>query len=304
MQPVIVMDASLPRRRACRARVLSVLAIALLTLGATAGGQARAATARTVVHSELVVPDPGHVTIEVFSQTVERPSAHLRRSGLLRPSVPGTGSLPSSVRILSLRRTFVTRGAVRSVLLFVLINLPQASGARSSGAIAQAPQTSQAFSCTVNAGTPVIVRVEGITELVGDLLLQATSPRCPLIPRGAGYSQSIAVNADLLSVTSRSVAQRDMADALLLIDEPTSRFESDQLVDTGHYDDGHAFGWKLNTPSQLRAAELEIVRYLDHAGNDWSATLLPMLNGLTGVTIGESQAGQGINTQVGQPQVM
>ena len=28
------------------------------------------------------------------------------------------------------------------------------------------------FTCTANAGTPVIVRVEGITELVGDLLLQ------------------------------------------------------------------------------------------------------------------------------------
>jgi len=29
-----------------------------------------------------------------------------------------------------------------------------------------------AFTCIANAGTPVIVRVEGITELVGDLLLQ------------------------------------------------------------------------------------------------------------------------------------
>src|ERR1700694_5866890 len=33
---------------------------------------------------------------------------------------------------------------------------------------------STAFTCIANAGTPVIVRVEGITELVGDLLLQCT----------------------------------------------------------------------------------------------------------------------------------
>ncbi len=30
------------------------------------------------------------------------------------------------------------------------------------------------FTCVANAGTPAIVRAEGITELVGDLLIQCT----------------------------------------------------------------------------------------------------------------------------------
>lgn len=296
------MNAPSLRRVARRARVLSWLVVALLVPGAIAAASARAAS---VAHTELIVPTPGHVTIEVFSQLVEHPSARFRRTGLLRPSVPGTDLLPPSVRILSLRRTLLTHGAVRSVLLFVLVNLPQASGARSAGVASSAQAfPTQGFTCTANAGTPVITRVEGITELVGDLLLQAMGPHCPTISRGGTFSQMIAVNADLLAPSSRIVVQRDMAEALLLIDEPMSKFDADRFVDTGHYDDGHAFGWKLNTPGQLRASELQIVHYLDNGSNDWSTSLLPMLNSLTGVTIGGSQAGQGINSQVGPPQVM
>lgn len=47
---------------------------------------------------------------------------------------------------------------------------------RNAGLICAAggERQASAFTCAANAGTPVIVRVEGIAEVVGDLLLQCT----------------------------------------------------------------------------------------------------------------------------------
>jgi hypothetical protein len=82
---------------------------------------------------------------------------------------------------------------------------------------AQAPSTS-AFTCVANAGNPVIVRSEGITELVGDLLLQCTGGN----PTVAG--QQIPVSNVTLTlntnITSRLLGSTGYIDALLLIDEP------------------------------------------------------------------------------------
>jgi len=76
----------------------------------------------------------------------------------------------------------------------------------------------QAFTCTANAGAPVIVRVEGITELIGDLLLQCTggnpTPRGSLVPTS---DLRLSLNTN---ITSRLLAGSGFADALLLIDEP------------------------------------------------------------------------------------
>lgn len=78
-----------------------------------------------------------------------------------------------------------------------------------------------AFTCVANAGTPVIVRVEGITELVGDLLLQCTggTPTAP----GAAIPLS---NLKLIlntNITSRLIGN-GFVDALLLIDDPFPTF--------------------------------------------------------------------------------
>src|ERR1700692_3296947 len=68
------------------------------------------------------------------------------------------------------------------VLAFAVVALLLGTGT----ANAQFNNGPAAFTCIANAGTPVIVRVEGITELVGDLLLQCTggspTPRGQQIP--------------------------------------------------------------------------------------------------------------------------
>jgi len=83
---------------------------------------------------------------------------------------------------------------------------------------AQFNNNPQAFTCVANAGTPVIDRVEGITELVGDLLLQCQggnpTPRGQLVPT---TNIRLSLNTN---ITSRLLGGSGFIDALLLIDDP------------------------------------------------------------------------------------
>jgi len=89
------------------------------------------------------------------------------------------------------------------------------------------PVVQQAFTCVANAGTPVIDRVEGITELVGDLLLQCVGGQpTPLGQPVPTTNIRLSLNTN---VTSRLLGTADsggragvsnFADALLLIDDP------------------------------------------------------------------------------------
>ena len=73
------------------------------------------------------------------------------------------------------------------------------------------------FTCTANAGTPVIVRVEGITELVGDLLLQCVGGQPT--PKGQPVPVTNLRLTLNTNITSRLVSS-GFIDALLLIDDP------------------------------------------------------------------------------------
>jgi hypothetical protein len=78
-------------------------------------------------------------------------------------------------------------------------------------------QQGPAFSCVGNAGVPPIVRAEGITELVGDLVLNCTggvsTPVGQTVPQ---VNVQIFLNTN---VTSRLVSD-PWSEALLMIDEP------------------------------------------------------------------------------------
>ena len=76
-----------------------------------------------------------------------------------------------------------------------------------------------AFSCVGNAGVPPIVRAEGLTELVGDLVLNCTGGT----PTAAGNPVPQA-NVQIFlntNVTSRRVSD-PWSEALLMIDEPSA----------------------------------------------------------------------------------
>ena len=74
-----------------------------------------------------------------------------------------------------------------------------------------------AFSCIGNAGVPPIVRAEGLTELVGDLVLNCNGGIST--PAGAAVPQANVQIFLNTNVTSRITAS-DWSEALLMIDEP------------------------------------------------------------------------------------
>ena len=75
-----------------------------------------------------------------------------------------------------------------------------------------------AFACVANAGVPPIVRSEGVTELVGDLILNCTGGT----PTPAGNPIPLS-NVQIFlntNITSRLLNSSNVSEATLLIDEP------------------------------------------------------------------------------------
>lgn len=89
-----------------------------------------------------------------------------------------------------------------------------------SFAVPASAQLTPALQCVANAGVPPTVRAEGLTELVGDLVLNCTGG----IPTQFGQVVPQANVTIFLSVpiTSRLIDSANTSEALLLIDEPHS----------------------------------------------------------------------------------
>ena len=81
-------------------------------------------------------------------------------------------------------------------------------------------QGTQPFQCTADAGVPPIVRVEGFTELVGDILLNCTGGT-PTQPGSAVPPVNITVSLNT-NITSRLLAANLYDEALLIVDDPHS----------------------------------------------------------------------------------
>ena len=87
-----------------------------------------------------------------------------------------------------------------------------------STANAQIGLQTPAFNCTANAGNPTIVRAEGLTELVGDMLLNCNGGTPTLAGAAIPLSNvTIFLNTN---ITSRIVGGGGLSEATLMIDEP------------------------------------------------------------------------------------
>jgi len=87
-----------------------------------------------------------------------------------------------------------------------------------SSANAQIGLQTPAFNCTANAGNPTIVRAEGLTELVGDMLLNCNGGTPTLL--GANIPLSNVTVFLNTNVTSRIIGAGGLSEATLMIDEP------------------------------------------------------------------------------------
>src|SRR5689334_22293840 len=74
-----------------------------------------------------------------------------------------------------------------------------------------------AIQCTVKAETAPYIRVEGITELTGDLVLECTGR----VPTGLGQPiPTYTITATLNGVVTSRLVSSNLSEALLLIDDP------------------------------------------------------------------------------------
>jgi hypothetical protein len=81
-----------------------------------------------------------------------------------------------------------------------------------------------AFTCSVTAGVPPLVRAEGVTELVGDIVLNCTGG----VPTRAGTpvpraNITVRLNTNVTNRLARNTEVANPSDALLMIDEPGTR---------------------------------------------------------------------------------
>lgn len=97
----------------------------------------------------------------------------------------------------------------KMIFVLAIAALLLGSSTASAQIVGQTPLT-----CIANAGVPPLVRAEGLTELVGDIVLSCT---------GGNANAPFLANFQLFlntNITSRLLAS-DLSEALLLIDEPT-----------------------------------------------------------------------------------
>ncbi len=80
-------------------------------------------------------------------------------------------------------------------------------------AVGAAGQTNSALQCVYNAGVPPAVRAEGLTELVGDVLLNCTGGVG--LPNGAAVPQT-----NIRLILNTNVTNAPGQEALLVVDEP------------------------------------------------------------------------------------
>jgi hypothetical protein len=86
-----------------------------------------------------------------------------------------------------------------------------------------ASASAQAFQCTNSTATPPLVRAEGYSELLGDLVLDCTGG-IPTPPNQTVPQVNINVNLDVnvSSQTTKVINQVEFLESLLIIDEPNS----------------------------------------------------------------------------------
>ena len=197
----------------------------------------------------LRLPTPGHVTLQTLSVKV-------KGGGPAPPALvlPNAKRLPPSIRVLWARRT--TRKAKQRTYSLAVLVLNQKGGASrwlAPFAVARAAAEEQ---------RDVIGQIilAWVLKYNPDPVPQYTAFSIPPGFRGNG----VAVKGD--SVTNIDAASAKTADkitgtpAMEYLGELTTGTAPD--VDTGYYDDGHAFGWKVQTKADERIVWKNLLHHL------------------------------------------
>jgi hypothetical protein len=196
----------------------------------------------------VVLPDAGHVTVQAVEVSATgQPARALPRRVKLRALK--ARSLSPSVRVLTATRVFRRHGRMVYAALIFAVN--KAGAASAADASSDEPDLldmvfdRRRTTCShcLHTLTP------GEYEMNGGM--------CNCQVRRARIRQAIAVNAD---AGARSSTLTDLFKSdFSKLGDPQPVFNEPSL-DTGHYDDGHAFGWNVKTEPEVRKVEIDLVQ--------------------------------------------
>ncbi|MGN6190313.1 MAG: hypothetical protein ACTHOE_15595 [Conexibacter sp.] len=202
-------------------RILPLAAVALATSLTIAEGAAARRPRLTIP-----LPKPGHVTVAAFET---RAGGAARR---VRLGAPGARKLPSSVKVLWATRSIRVKGALRDVGFVLAVRRADATAARAAG--------------------------EEDEPTIFDLIFAAAAGGCV----GCGQAETVsAKNLDLFQAAQakplEDLFRRDWKDPEAIFGDAHHR--PDPTLDTGHYDDGHSFGWGTGRRLALRPPDVQRV---------------------------------------------
>jgi len=271
---------------------------------------AAALGARKPARLTLPLPAPGHVTIADVSAkvTADRPAGLVHH---IRLRAPHAKRLPPSVRVLTATRFRRSKHGGTYSALVIVVNraTPATAGARSRAA-------EQNFLDILFSGTP-----------------KSRCPSCGFDEPDAGFIDGMcstchsmhslmeaitAANADQLVGDAGNLrvlhdrikldwTNKGNSDAVF--GNPSNHDPPDPYLDSGHYEDGHAFGWGLKTKPQIIQAEHSVI---DDIIKDDQVNLVPHLEAASGTDLNANGqidqpttgGGQQITTVVGPPVVL
>jgi hypothetical protein len=229
-----------------------VVALAILAAVAPAAQAAKRSTLT------VALPSPGHVTVAAVSVKVRagRPAGLARH---FRVAAKRLGSLPPSVKVLTAQRFIRQRhGGTYAAAVFVVNRAGGAAGGARAG--------------LRTAGRPTFLEVlfenEDQCDSCGyrfseDELSGGICSACQM--RRAIARAEAVKNVDLLPAPPKPLAdlfksdfsQHGNTDAIF--GDPASGKPPDPSLDTGHYDDGHAFGWDIKSKADVIKVEHSII---------------------------------------------
>jgi len=238
----------------------------------------------------LPLPGAGHVTVAAVSVKVkaDRPPGLVRH---VRFRAPHAKRLPQSVRVLTATRFRRAKHGGTYSGLVVAINRAAAQTSDS-----KEPQTF-------------------IDLLLGDTP-RSRCPGCGFFVPDDDFAGRLCSVCRHTQAFGKAAAAQDADEAsavepllLQMLKVDWSATGGGASLDTGHYDDGHAFGWDVKTKKQIADIEHEVIE--DILKGD-QGNLIPDLEGASGTDLnGNGQidqplpgGGQQVTTVVGPPTIL
>ena len=238
----------------------------------------------------LTLPSAGHVSVAAIRINAKRNSRG-RLPTKLRLRFPGASSLPPSIRILFGKRAVKRKRSIKHRLFVVAVNKSGTAAAAVARREASSAGDDQTLADAILLYLAGAQRSTECTTCGDEVKPNSLCGRCQ-------FHASEAANAD----------QAQPAQLAPLQDQLKQDFGThDPNLDTGHYDDGHAFGWNVKTPAQQKST---IDQIIDDFIAGRPTSVIPDLERSGGVDldanglIGPPPGSGGVDTIVGPPTII